>query len=71
MCVRNGCDAKINDDTELVIYGLVSNGEIWGIATFQNQQFIFYNKRFVIEELDKLFNVLVSIFEVCKLQLVK
>lgn len=62
---------KINDDAQLVIYGLVSNGEIWEIAMLQNQQFIFYDKRFVIEELDTLFNVLVSILETCKLQLVK
>ncbi|MDD2863620.1 MAG: hypothetical protein PHC99_02710 [Methylococcales bacterium] len=60
---------KINANPQLVIYGLVSNGEIWEIATFQHQQFIFYNKRFVIEELDNLFNVLVSILESCKLQL--
>ena len=60
---------KINANPQLVIYGLVSNGEIWEIATFQYQQFIFYNKRFVIEELDTLFNVLVSILESCKLQL--
>jgi hypothetical protein len=60
---------KINDDAQLVIYGLVSNGEIWEIATLENQQFVFYNKRFVIEELECLFNVLVSILESCKLQL--
>ena len=43
---------KINNDPQLVIYGLVSNGEIWEIATLENQQFVFYNKRFVIEELE-------------------
>jgi len=62
---------KINNDEQLGIYGLVSNGEIWEIATLKNQQFVFYNKRFVIEELDTLFNVLVSILESCKLQLIK
>lgn len=62
---------KINADPQLVIYGLVSNGEIWEIATLENQQFVFYNKRFVIEELECLFNVLVSILEACKLQLIK
>ena len=61
---------KINNDEQLGVYGLVSNGEVWEIAMLKNQQFIFYNKRFVIEELDKLFNVLVSILEICKLQLV-
>ena len=61
---------KINDNPNFEIYGLVSNGEIWEIAKLKNQKFIFYNKRFVIEELDNLFNVLISILELCKRQLV-
>ena len=61
---------KINDNPNFEIYGLVSNGEIWEIAKLKNQKFTFYNKRFVIEELDNLFNVLVSILELCKRQLV-
>jgi len=61
---------KINDNPNFEIYGLVSNGEIWEIAKLKNQKFIVYNKRFVIEELDNLFNVLVSILELCKQQLV-
>lgn len=61
---------KINENPNFEIYGLVSNGEIWEIAKLQNQDFTFYNKRFVIEELDSLFNVLVSILELCKRQLV-
>ena len=60
---------KINNDEQLGIYGLVSNGEIWELAILKNHPFVFYNKRFVIEELDNLFNVLVSILEMCKLQL--
>lgn len=60
---------KINDNPHFEIYGLVSNGEIWEIAKFQHQKFTFYNKRFVIENVDELFNVLVSILESCKRQL--
>ncbi len=60
---------KINNDSQLSIYGIVSNGEIWEVAMLNNQLFTFYNKRFVIEELDTLFNVLVSILETCKLQI--
>jgi hypothetical protein len=55
----------------LGIYGLVSNGEVWEIATLKDKQFVFYSKKFLIEELDNLFNVLVSILEACKLQLIK
>lgn len=60
---------KINNNDTLAVYGLVSNGEIWEIAKLEKQNFTFYNKRFVIEDLDSLFNVLVSILELCKLQL--
>jgi hypothetical protein len=60
---------KINNNADLAIYGLVSNGEIWEIAQLKNHYFTFYNKRFVIEELDVLFDVLVSILERCKLRL--
>ncbi len=62
-------EQKINNDSQLSIYGIVSNGEIWEVAMLNNQLFTFYNKRFVIEELDTLFNVLVSILETCKLQI--
>jgi hypothetical protein len=60
---------KINNTEHLAVYGLVSNGEVWEIAKLEQQRFTFYTKRFVIEDLDVLFNVLVSILELCKLQL--
>lgn len=60
---------KMNNNDNLAIYGLVSNGEIWEIAKLEQQRFVFYKKRFVIEQLDELFNALVSILEICKLQL--
>jgi hypothetical protein len=62
---------KMNNDEQLGIYGLVSNGEVWEIATLKDKQFVFYSKKFLIEELDNLFNVLISILETCKLQLIK
>ena len=60
---------KINNHADWGVYGIVSNGEIWEIAMLQNQQFTFYPKRFVIEALDDLFNMLVSMLEMCKMQL--
>ena len=62
---------KINANESLGVYGIVSNGETWEIAMLKNQQFIFYPKRFVIEALDDLFNMLVSLLEMCKLQLMQ
>jgi hypothetical protein len=60
---------KINKNDNLAVYGLVSNGEIWQIAKLNKQSFVLYKKHFVIEELDILFNALVSVLELCKLQL--
>ena len=60
---------KINKNEQLAIYGLVSNGEIWEIAKLEKQVFTFYRKRFLIEDLELLFNALVSILERCKIQL--
>lgn len=60
---------KVNNNAQLAVYGLVSNGEVWELAKLEQQIFTFYNKRYVIEELDVLFNVLVSVLEYCKLNL--
>ncbi|MFZ2726532.1 MAG: hypothetical protein WAX77_09800 [Methylococcaceae bacterium] len=60
---------KINKNDNLAVYGLVSNGEIWEVAKLEKNRFSFYKKRFVIEELENLFNALVSVLELCKLQL--
>jgi hypothetical protein len=68
-CLEMVAIQKINNNDGFAVYGLVSNGEIWEIAKLENQLFTFYNKRFVIEALDVLFNVLVSMLELCKLQL--
>lgn len=61
---------QLNKNDNIDIYGLVSNGKIWEVAKLSNQQFIVYNKRFFIEELETLFNMLVSVLELCKQQLI-
>lgn len=61
---------QINKNDAMNIYGIVSNGEIWEIAKLEQQRFIVYKNRFFIEELETLFNALVSILELCKLQLI-
>jgi hypothetical protein len=60
---------KINRDDGLAVHGLVSNGEIWEMARLTGKTFTFYNKRFVIEDMDVLFNAVSSILESCKLEL--
>lgn len=57
---------QLHKNDNIDIYGLVSNGKIWEVAKLSNQQFIVYKNRFFIEELDTLFNMLVSVLELCK-----
>ncbi|WP_052700375.1 hypothetical protein [Methylocucumis oryzae] len=61
---------KLNEIDAISVYGLVTNGKIWEIAKLEQQTFVFYNRRFVIEDLENLFNAIVSVLEACKLQLV-
>jgi hypothetical protein len=56
----------INNDANLLVYGIVSNGEIWEFAQLEQQIFTLYKQRFDIVELDVLFSVLTSLLESCK-----
>jgi hypothetical protein len=60
---------KINQNENLAVYGLVSNGEMWEMAKLEKNIFTFYPQHFIIGVLDDLFNALVSMLELCKLQL--
>jgi hypothetical protein len=57
---------KINQTTNIPIFGIVSNGETWEFAKLTDTQFIFYRQRLDITNLDALFSTLVSILEICK-----
>ena len=62
---------ELNQNEEMTVYGLVTNGEIWEIGKLEKQKFFFYRKRLFIEELENLFNGLISVLELCKLQLIE
>ncbi len=62
---------KLNQDETMTVYGLVTNGEVWEIGKLEKQSFILYRKRLFIEELEDLFNGLISVLELCKLQLIE
>ncbi len=59
---------KINQTDKFAIFGIVSNGETWEFAQLQNNIFTTYRQRFDIVALDKLYNVLTTILEICKKQ---
>jgi hypothetical protein len=57
---------KINQDPKLTIYGIVSNGETWEFAQLHDDKFTFFNNRFDINNLKKLYNALSHVMELCK-----
>jgi hypothetical protein len=68
-CLEMIAIQKMNQNEKLVVYGLVSNGEVWEIAKLEHVIFTFYPQHFIIGALDDLFNALVTMLELCKQQL--
>ena len=56
---------KLNQNMDLTIYGIVSNGETWEIAKLHSDQFTTFKNRYDINDLKELYNALSSIMELC------
>jgi hypothetical protein len=59
---------KINQNLNLTIYGVVSNGETWEFAQLAKDQFTFFTNRYDINDLKKLYNALSTVMVLCKRQ---
>lgn len=62
---------EMNQNEGMTVYGIVTNGEDWEIGKLEQNRFVLYKERFFIEELETLFNALISVLELCKLQLIE
>ena len=62
---------ELNQNETMTVYGIVTNGEDWEFGKLEQNRFVFYKNRFFIEQLGNLFNGLISILELCKLQLIE
>jgi hypothetical protein len=58
----------INDNDQLLLQGVVSNGEVWQFGTLQAKQFVRDPRSFTISDLSGLFAALHDIFERAKQQ---
>jgi hypothetical protein len=54
---------QLNQNADQRIFGIVSNGETWEFAQFQQNTFTLFNQRFDIRELDALYGALLSIYK--------
>ena len=60
---------RLNHHSQLVIYGIVSNGKIWQFANLAGETFTKNRDFYNIQQLDQLFAVINDIFKQCEKQL--
>jgi len=60
---------RINDDPGLVVYGIVSNGNLWEFGKLKGSTFTRNRSFYTIQELDKLFAAINYVFRQCDHQL--
>lgn len=59
----------LNQEINVTIFGIVSNGDIWQFGKLENNLFTKNNSPFTIYELKQLFAVVNFIFQSCEQQL--
>jgi hypothetical protein len=60
---------KLNRENQIVIFGIVSNGDRWQFGKLEHQTFTRNSTYYTIQELDKLFSAVNFIFQQCEIQL--
>jgi len=62
---------RLNEEIQITIFGIVSNGKIWQFGKLEGTSFISNIDIFTIQDLDKIFAAVNYIFKQCELQLNK
>lgn len=57
---------KINENPDIEVFGIVSNGLYWQFASLKQNQFFKYEQIYDIRELEELYNILFSILTIAK-----
>ena len=60
---------KLNNDPQLCLFGMVSNGEIWEFGKLEADKFTKHLEVYTIKELDNLGGAINYLLEQCELQL--
>lgn len=60
---------RLNDQLQIIIFGIVSNGKIWQFGKLEANIFTFNKTFYTIQELDKLFAAVNYVFQQCEIQL--
>lgn len=60
---------RLNDELQVIIFGIVSNGERWQFGKLEANLFTRNKTYYTIQELDKLFAAVNYVFQECEIQL--
>ncbi|MEM9538742.1 MAG: hypothetical protein AAGA60_04435 [Cyanobacteria bacterium P01_E01_bin.42] len=60
---------RLNDELEIPIFGIVSNGQDWEFGKLEDQSLIHHKNRYLIQNLDSLCAAVNYIFQECELKL--
>ena len=60
---------RLNQTSQIVIFGITSNGDRWQFGKLENQTFPLNNTFYTIQELEKLFAAVNDVFQQCASQL--
>jgi hypothetical protein len=60
---------RLNQDLQMIFFGIVSNGDRWQFGKLEADNFTKNITLYSIQELDKLFAAVNCIFRQCELQL--
>ncbi|HBR73654.1 MAG TPA: hypothetical protein DEA78_08050 [Cyanobacteria bacterium UBA11159] len=60
---------KLNDELEVTIFGIVSNGKGWEFGKLEANIFTKNNSSYLIQELDRIFAAVNYVFQQCEVQL--
>ncbi len=56
---------SLNQDNE-IIYGIVTNGELWQFGQLERHTFTKHSAAYALQDLNTLYNVLYHLFELCE-----
>ena len=62
---------RLNDEIQITVFGIVSNGKIWQFGTLEGTNFTSNIDIFTIQDLEKIFSAVNYIFKQCESQLDK
>ena len=60
---------KLNENSEITIFGITSNGNLWEFGKLQNSVFSRNRNFYTIQDLNRLFAAVNYVFQQCELQL--